>query len=356
MNLFSRLVLFPVFLLYSLVVYLRNQAYNRAILRGVKFDIPIINVGNLSAGGNGKTPHVEYIANLLTNDYKVAVLSRGYGRKSKGYHEVSTSDSALFSGDEPLQIKLKFGEKIIVFVGEDRVEAINKMLFEYPDIQVIILDDAFQHRAIIPGLNLLLTDFSKPFIDDELIPFGRLREHKTEAKRANMIVITKTSDDFSEMENFRKQFEKYSDNIVFSGLKYDRIVPVDKTVTNSDSKKYLLITAIANNKPLVKYLRKNYSLVDVIQFKDHHRFTKKDLELIGRKITNFADPNLEVLTTSKDIVRFNDLINFNSSPFKFNIIPVRPYFIGLDDKIFNDFIINYVRKNTTNCSIFTGKD
>ncbi|MBN2747321.1 MAG: tetraacyldisaccharide 4'-kinase, partial [Bacteroidales bacterium] len=226
----SKIVLFPFFILYYLVISIRNILYDREIFRASSFDVPIINVGNMSVGGNGKTPLVEYLVNEFSDTWKMAVLSRGYGRKTKGFSEVLPNDLAVNSGDEPLQIKRAFGEKIHVFVGEDRVEAVTKIMFQYPDIQVIVLDDAFQHRAIKAGLNLLLTDFSKPFFKDALLPFGRLREPKIGAKRANIILVTKCPQTLPEStkNSYLVELKNFSNDIFFTGLNYAEI----KSLTN----------------------------------------------------------------------------------------------------------------------------
>lgn len=355
----SDIILFPFFLIYFIIVNIRNLLYDKKIYRGVSFDIPIISVGNLSAGGNGKTPLVEYIIRLLSSEMNIAVLSRGYGRNSKGYHEVSSTDTALYSGDEPLQIKQGFGDKIKVFVGENRVEAITKIMFDFPETELIILDDAFQHRAITPGLNLLLTDYSLPFYKDRLIPLGRLREPKIGASRADAIIITKCPEkiSLSERNLISKSIEKYSSIIFFSGLKYGKIIDLEKNEIKTGEKKFFLVTAIANHKPLEDFVKSNYNLMGSLHFRDHHKFTKTDLVSIEQKIANFADPSVELLTTTKDAVRFKDIYSdSNPAPFVINVISVQPDFTEENEMMFKQFIKKYVRENSTDSSVYSVED
>jgi len=229
-------------------------------MKSSSFDIPIINVGNISAGGNGKTPQVEYLINLLNPQYKVAVLSRGYGRSSKGFLEVLADGSPREMGDEPLQIKRKFGDKVQVFVGENRVEAVTKIIFQNPEIQVIVLDDAFQHRAIKAGFNILLSDYNHLFTEDKLLPLGRLRENIKGANRAQAIVVTKCPTDI--VKWYQKALSLSTDNLyIFICEEFSRILinyekyemersflkSIDKNIyKNSDS--LLLDLAIISSK------------------------------------------------------------------------------------------------------------
>ena len=347
-------LLYPFAWLYGGVTSLRNILFDKGIFKSSVFDIPIINVGNISAGGNGKTPQAEYIVNLLKDDYRVAVLSRGYGRKTKGFLEVKVSSSARESGDEPLQIKRKFGDKAKVFVGEDRVEAITKILFENTGIQVIILDDAYQHRAVKPGLNLLLTDYNQLFIHDKLLPVGRLRESKGGARRADMIVVTKCPDKItdSERKNIKQQLSEFCNNVVFSSLEYGDIYPLlnnPKVETKPIDKNFLLVSGIAKPLLLENYVRNNYNLKEIISFSDHHSFTNFDMVAIEKKISNFAAQNLEVLTTEKDAVRFLDFYHQRRKfDFSVNVLPVRPVFLGDDKSSFDQLIEEYVRKSSAN--------
>lgn len=351
--------LLPFYLIYLLGVSLRNFLFDHKILREVSFDFPIINVGNLSAGGNGKTPMVEYLVRLLGNDYRIAVLSRGYGRQSKGFHEVIASDTAAFSGDEPMQIKLGFGDKIRVFVGEDRLEAITKILFDYPETELIILDDAFQHRTIKPGFNLLLSDFSLPFFLDKLLPIGRLREPKSGAKRADAIIFTKCPDNLNIADKalIIKKVASYDSSIFFSTLNYGKVSHMGSNGENTDSKKFFLVTAIANPQPLEMFLNKNYTILGSMHFRDHHRFSKSDIASIEQKIANFADPAVELITTNKDAVRFADfIVSGQSLKFKINVIPVMPEFQVNEGEKFNEIIKNYVRTNSTDSRIHQVKN
>lgn len=320
-------------------------------MKSSSFDIPIINVGNISAGGNGKTPQVEYLINLLTPQYRVGVLSRGYGRSSKGFLEVLADGSPREMGDEPLQIKRKFGDKVQVFVGENRVEAVTKILFQNPEIQVIVLDDAFQHRAIKAGFNILLSDYNHLFIEDKLLPLGRLRENIKGAKRAQTIVVTKCQTDLAVKEKalVQKKLKKYCSNVFFSSLSYGQIYPMMQSTIADDEinpSVYILVAGIAKPLLLEKYAKANFNIADKIFFKDHHSFTNFDIVAIEKKIINFAPQNLEVLTTEKDAVRFLDFYN-HRRPFNFNVnvLPVVPQFMGDDKTIFDELILDYVRES-----------
>lgn len=190
MSIFLKIILAPFTLLYQSITSIRNKLYDSGKWHSATFNLPVINVGNLNVGGSGKTPHIEYIIALLRSQYKIATLSRGYGRKTKGFLIASESSSVTEIGDEPAQIKDKFPD-IIVSVGEDRLLAIPQLLRKYPDTDVILLDDAFQHRSVRPGLNILLTTFDKPFYEDHVLPLGRLRESPQGYKRADIIIVTK---------------------------------------------------------------------------------------------------------------------------------------------------------------------
>ena len=346
-------LLYPFAWLYESVISVRNVFYSIGIFKSSEFDVPIINVGNISAGGNGKTPQVEYLVELLKDNYQVAVLSRGYGRKSKGFFEVDASSSSREMGDEPLQIKRKFKQDALVFVGENRVEAITKTMFKHPAIQVIILDDAFQHRAVKAGMNLLLTDYNHLFINDYLLPVGRLRENKNGAARADAIVVTKCPSELSmeKRNEIRQKLQIYTSQVVFSSLSYGKIYPVlnipnDKSSGSKEN--FLLVTGIAKPLLLEKYIKSNFNLKDKITFSDHHSFTNFDIVAIEKKISNFADQNLEVLTTEKDAVRFLDYYNHRRT-FGFGVkaLPVKPLFFGDDKSTFDQLIDNYVRENST---------
>ncbi|MCK5846027.1 MAG: tetraacyldisaccharide 4'-kinase, partial [Bacteroidales bacterium] len=229
--------------MYAIITKLRGLLFDSGIIKSSEFDIPIINIGNLAIGGSGKTPHIEFVIDLLKGDYNVATLSRGYGRKTKGFIEVEETSTAIEVGDEPLQIKIKYPD-IKVFVGEDRVEAITKLLFKHPKIDVILLDDAFQHRAIRAGFNILLTDYQKIFTRDKSMPAGRLREFPSAAKRSDLIIISKCPNNISldkQSELSNEIAEHTSSEVLFSEIKYKTLLSVNKNISIPDNINDILI-------------------------------------------------------------------------------------------------------------------
>ncbi len=307
-NIVLKILLFPFSILYGAVIGIREIFYKTQLLKGVSFDIPIISVGNLSVGGTGKTPHIEYLLSILGPYLNMGALSRGYKRKTSGYRLVNEFDSALESGDEPLQIKRKFKD-VLVAVSENRVFAIPKMLMDQPALQTILLDDAFQHRQIIPGLNILLTEYSKPFFKDFLLPVGTLREFPESYKRADIIIITKCPDDLGHetAQNFIKSLRPYShQKIFFSNFSYQKpyfwFNPSFSYPLTEDTN-VLLVSAIANSDYLVQYLRKTVNNIEMLEFRDHHYFKEEDMQALINLFKSMPGDNKIILTTEKDAGR-----------------------------------------------------
>ncbi len=336
-----RYILFPIGILYAIVTEIRNFLFDKNILKSKSFQIPIINVGNLSIGGTGKTPQIEYLIRLLKDEYKVAVLSRGYKRKTKGFivaDKQSTSDEI---GDEPYQIYRKF-KNIMVFVGEKRVPAISKIIKQYnPDI--ILLDDAYQHRAVKPGLNIVLTAFAKPFNKDFILPVGDLRECRHQIKRTDLILISKTPHEIKkeQKEKIKKNIEnKYNKKVFFSKIVYDDNVYSSNnkiSINNLQDYKVLLITGIAKTQELYSFLSKKSINFESLKFGDHHNFTEVDLKLINRKFEKIKADKKLVLTTEKDYVRW---ANKNNLPVYY--LPIQT---EIEEKeLFNKKILNYAQK------------
>ncbi len=285
--------LYPFALIYGTIIWFRNKLFDWGILKETKFDIPIISIGNLSMGGTGKTPHIEYFISNYKTEFSIAVISRGYGRKTKGFRYVNSDDNAENVGDEPLQIKQKF-KNILVAVGENRVGAIRKVLEENPHINLILLDDAFQHRYVKPSINILLTEYANPFWKDFVVPAGRLREFACGWKRADVIIITKCPEaiDLKISENLK------SKPVYFSKIVYQNPVLIKGKLF----KKIILITGIANPTLLLGYLKKdNYELIHHFNFSDHHNFSDSDLSIILSKADSESDSL--ILTTEKDWMR-----------------------------------------------------
>lgn len=349
-------MLYPVSLLYGCILYLRNKLYDWNVFKSKEFDFPIISVGNLTLGGVGKTPHVEYLVRLLENDFNVATLSRGYKRSTTGFYLSDKNSTVSDIGDEPLQYKLKF-ENIQVAVDEKRVNGIKKIKEIHPETNIVLLDDAYQHRAVNPGVNILVTDYNRLYINDNVIPSGKLREWACGSSRADIIIVSKTSSVLSPIEK-RRVKEKLKPNpnqeIYFSYIKYGEITPFTnaaKNLINSIEKKYsvLLITGIAKAGPLFYKLNNEYNSINHIKFSDHHNFTNTDVINIKEKFKNLYGNNKIIITTEKDIMRLSlpkILKQLQNIPIFY--IPIEICFHGNDKEEFNQQILKYVTANSRN--------
>jgi len=336
-NLFARIILFPFTIIYGSLISLRNIFYEAKLLRSTSFSIPVINVGNLSMGGTGKTPHIEQLIRVLSPYINVSTLSRGYKRKTKGFRLVSIYDDALAAGDEPLQFKTKFPE-VPVAVSESRNIGIPMMLKHHPEIQTVLLDDAFQHRSVIPGLNILLSAYDEPFYDDYLLPMGRLREPREAYKRADVIIVTKCPEDMDEATQ-NEVLEKINplphQEIYFSRYKYkDPYFIFDKSITTtlSDETHIVLISAIANVDYLIDYLADTTHVENIVKFEDHHYFSDLELEQFRKIYENIGVENAFFLTTEKDAMRLalhKDFLMKHNMPIF--VLPVEVSF--LDDGV-----------------------
>jgi tetraacyldisaccharide 4'-kinase len=340
-----RILLFPLSLLYALIVILRNWLYDKKILASAQFNLPIICVGNLAVGGTGKSPMVELLIRTLKDRYEVAVLSRGYKRKTKGYALAGDHTTALDIGDEPMQFHSKF-PGVAVAVGEERIVAIPQLLHDRPDTDVIILDDAFQHRAVRPGVNILLTDYSNLFTRDWWLPSGDLRDAPGGYKRADIIVVTKCPDGLTEEE--RKAIETEisplpHQRVFFSSIEYGRPYHITKgtPAVVDENLEVLLVTGIANPTPLKNWLNDKSGSYYELAYSDHHIFTIDDLNHMIRKFSHIAEPNKIILTTEKDAVR---LIKFRQElgDWPFYVLPIEPRFLFSGQPCFNDLIIKFI--------------
>jgi tetraacyldisaccharide 4'-kinase len=297
-------LLFPFAVLYDWITRIRNRMYDQGLKPSVRFEVPVISVGNLTVGGTGKTPMIEYLIRLLS-DHKLATLSRGYGRRTKGFRIADAADGAATLGDEPFQLYRKFGDRVVVAVGEERALAIPSILQEHAETEVILLDDAYQHRRVIPSLNILLSDYNRPFYIDYLLPSGRLREARSGAGRADMIVVTKCPTDLSEgeMATIRQQIHSYADRpLFFSRILYG--APVDMAGNEGEVPEKLgLVSGIANPIPLERYVSEQYKLVKHFNFADHHVYTVSDMLKLKRFVQEH--PGVGLLTTEKDRVKLD---------------------------------------------------
>ena len=355
----------PLSWLYGLGVRFRNLLFKLGILKSRAFDIPVISVGNITVGGSGKTPHVEYLVSLLKDKMKVAVLSRGYKRKSKGYVLANDDTTMREIGDEPYQMKQKFPE-LYVAVDKKRTEGIDRLTHDEQtkDVDVILLDDAYQHRYVKPGVNILLVDYHRLIIYDKLLPAGCLREPKEGKSRADIVIITKCPKDLRPMEYrvLMKALDLYPyQSLYFTTLIYDNLKQVYGTESmpiNSLPNRcnVLLLTGIASPKQMQNDLSVyNYNL-SYLSFSDHHNFSKKDIRTINRKFAELPSPKV-IITTEKDVARIKFVEGLNDEVKEsMYALPVRIQFMLGQEEDFNNKIINYVRKNSRNSILVKTKD
>lgn len=314
---------FPFVPVYYAVTSLRNALYDLGLKKSTAYTFPVICVGNLSAGGTGKTPMIEYLIDLLKGDYKIATLSRGYKRKTKGFQLANEFSSAESLGDEPFQFYNKFKKDILVAVDADRTNGIEQLreLDNPPD--VILLDDAFQHRRVKAGFNILLTTFSKPYFKDIVLPTGNLRESRKGAKRANMIIVTKCPDSLSEAEKskFIKAINPEKDqNVFFSSIEYSNEIFSEESNKSIDTvNNFTLVTGIANANPFVDFLNKKDLKFEHLNYKDHHNFSQKDVIELEKKVL--------IITTEKDFMR---LKQYQSLKDKLFYLPIK---VIIDDEV-----------------------
>ncbi len=350
-NIIARIILFPFSVLYGLAIGLRNLLYDLGILRSTKFNIPVISVGNLAIGGTGKTPHIEYLLRLLKNHINVAVLSRGYKRKTKGFRFVNPKDNAEMVGDEPLQFKFKFRD-VVVAVSESRMTGVPEIIKHYPQTQGVLLDDAFQHRSVIPGLNILLTAYQRVYTEDWLLPAGRLREYASAAERANIVVVTKCPPDMDAAEK-----QVYADKLkltegqqlFFSHYQYFEpyyLYDFQRKANLHADQKVVLLSAIANLDYLEDYLDRHCDLVQTIRFEDHHYFTEREMFEIQKILQAIDDPNTIIITTEKDAIRLDLFRKFLlDQKMPLYVLPIEVNFHFNEGPIFEeaikDFFLNF---------------
>jgi tetraacyldisaccharide 4'-kinase len=336
-----RILLYPFSVIYGVITLIRNFLFEIGAFHSYKIPVKSICVGNLSVGGTGKTPHVMYLVNKLLGNYSIAILSRGYGRKSKGFRYVSKGDDANNVGDEPLSYVFRFRNKIIVSVCESRVFGVKKILNEQK-IDLVILDDAFQHRKIKAGLNIVLTEYANPYFNDYMLPAGNLREYRFGVERADILIVTKcpTTIDQNDKSKFLKKINKDARKIFFSSIKYG--VPVSfSDLKYPESATVLLVAGIANPIPLVKYVETT-NPIETLFFPDHHSFGVMDIRKIHAKFDAIPTTDKVILTTEKDYMRLKDTLTEKEiTKFPWFYIPIE---INIDREVdFINEITNYVR-------------
>ena len=339
--------MYPISLVYDEITKARNKAYDKNIITRHTFEIPVIGIGNLSMGGTGKTPMIEYLIRLLHKDYRTAVLSRGYKRKSKGFVLADANSTFETLGDEPIQYYRKF-DNIAVAVDADRVNGIKRLLAQDPDPEVILLDDVFQHRKVLPGFTVLLTSYDKLYTEDKVLPAGDLRENSSGAKRSQVILVTKCPEGLSEKEQFeiaKKLKPEPNQTIFFTRIAYDdKVRSASGTIQLIDLKNYevLLVTGIAKTTPLTQFLSQKEIKFEHLPFSDHHNFREGELQSIRKQLDRMKTEKKIILTTEKDYVRLYPRLSEN-----IYYLPIETAFIA-HEKDFNKLILDYVRKNTRN--------
>lgn len=341
----KRWYFYPLAVVYHLITATRNKMYDFGIFKSVRFRVPIIGVGNLSVGGSGKSPMVMYLAKLLSNNFRMGILSRGYGRKTKGYYIVNYESNYQMVGDEAMQLFQRFKNKFAIAVCEDRVKGAKKIIADM-DLELLVLDDSYQHRAIKPGFNILLTDYNEPYFNDFLLPAGDLRESRNGAKRADIIMVTKCPKDLTqeqEQNYIAKIKPRYGQKVFFSSIQYDKNLQSKYgqiSIEKLADCEVLLITGIANPTPLVEELSQYTQNVKHLKFRDHHSFSQEDIKKIADEYKKMGENKL-ILTTEKDYTRL----------MSFEYFWEKLFYWGINTEIknkeeFNQIILNYViRKN-----------
>ena len=350
--------LVPLTYIYKVVTEIRNKLFDWKILPSKEFDIPVISVGNLTVGGTGKTPHTEYLINLLKDKYKVALLSRGYKRKSKGFRLATPTSSAKEIGDEPYQIKAKFPD-IHVAVDADRRHGIHSLCEREvsKDTEVILLDDAFQHRYVTPGINIVLMDYNRPIYEDAMMPTGMLREPASSLHRAHTIIVTKCPKDIKPIDfrivaknlELRPYQRLYFTTFSYGDMQAFNTPHETKALsTLSVHTHILLVTGIASAAPLVEKLREHTEHITHMEYGDHHNFTRSELQDICKTYAAIESEDKIIITTEKDAARLSSYPLDDMVKKNLYILPIEVKFLQDQQKSFDNYITDYVSKNSRN--------
>lgn len=341
-----------------MVTEIRNKLFDWKILPSEEFDIPVISVGNLTVGGTGKTPHTEYLINLLKDKYKVALLSRGYKRKSKGFQLATPASSAKMIGDEPYQIKTKF-PGIYVAVDADRRHGIHNLCKREgsKDVEVILLDDAFQHRYVTPGINIVLMDYNRPIYEDALMPTGMLREPPSSLHRAHVIIVTKCPKDIKPIDfrivtkhlDLRPYQRLYFTRFSYGNMRMYNMPHKTKALsTLTEHTHILLVTGIASAAPLVERLREQTEHITHMEYGDHHDFTRSELQNISKTYAAIESADKIIITTEKDAARLSTYPLDEIVKKNLYILPIEVKFLQDQQQSFDNYITDYVSKNSRN--------
>ena len=356
--------LLPLSWLYGIGVRLRNWCFEVGILKSRSFDVPVVSVGNITVGGTGKTPHVEYLIELLQRKFHVAVLSRGYKRKSKGF-TIANADTTVHNiGDEPFQMKQKYPD-ITVAVDKNRCHGIEQLTNNDKKLDVILLDDAFQHRYVKPGVNILLVDYHRLIIYDKLLPAGRLREPLSGKNRADIVIVTKCPKELRPMEYrvITKAMDLFPyQQLYFTTIEYGTLRPLFKNtkelkdLSELKNMNVLLLTGIASPKQMIHDLSPMAAGIHPLSFSDHHQFTQEDIERIHDEFTALPSPKV-IITTEKDATRLLAVKGLSDEVKKnLYVLPIEIKFMQEQENMFNENMIDYVRKNSRNSILVKAKD
>ena len=362
-----KVILTPFSWLYGLVIWIRNSLYDNGFLSSSGFKLPLISVGNITVGGTGKTPHVEYLVELLNSEFKVATLSRGYKRKTRDFRIATAESSVSEIGDEPLQIFRRYPE-ITVAVDRKRVHGVEMLMKQSPPVEVILLDDAYQHRSIKPGFSILLIDYARPIDRDRLLPAGMLREPASNLNRANIILVTRSPERIKPIE-FREYVNRLGlsigQHLYFTTMRYGDLAPVYTETQARDTAWFknqvsavLIVSGIANPRPLRQYARSISTKLEELSFPDHHEYSRKDMEKISRVFDKLKKTHQEVLvlTTEKDAMRLRDHQCEPEIRDAMHAVRIHVHFLNDDKDEFDRQILTYVNSNKRSSILYQGED
>jgi len=362
------ILLTPLAWLYGVVIWIRNTLYDNGILVSEGFNMPVISVGNITVGGTGKTPHVEYLAQLLLEkDLRIATLSRGYKRKTRDFRIASSNSTVREIGDEPMQVKLRF-PGITVAVDRKRVHGIQNLMKLAPPVEVILLDDAYQHRSLKPGFSILLIDYDRPIDRDLLLPAGRLREPAVNRNRANIILVTRSPERIKpiELREYVNRLEpSIGQHIYFTSMRYGDLLPVYPDIPVKEVswfkehvQEILIVSGIANPRHLRQYARSINTNIIEISYPDHHHYTQKNLNQISQRFNELRENNTPVLvlTTEKDAMRLREYSPDQDLKAALYAIRIHVHFLQEDKEEFDRQIRDYVNSNKRSSILYKEQD
>lgn len=343
-------VLRPFGFIYGIITKIRNLMFDYGLIKSYSFSFPVISIGNISVGGTGKTPHTEYVIRLLKGNYKIAVLSRGYGRKTKGFYRYDKNATALTIGDEPFQLAKKF-PSIEIAVDEKRVHGINT-LTKYENFDAVILDDAFQHRRVKPSLNILIVDYNRNILDDCMLPAGRLREWANNRKRADIIIVSKCPQNIKgvEMQVLAEELRTSAkQEIFFTAIRYgtpyclgkNDIALNLKELNKDDS--VILLSGIASPKQMYNYISSYTDNIELLEYGDHHIYTQDEINILDKKLLNITSRRRYIITTEKDAARLKGMNLSEKIKSSVYVLPIEIEFIN-SGTIFDSIILKHINK------------